>query len=173
MGKTPATSRKALTKSAPYQRSASSEAVAPVPVVVPEPAPVAAAPTPVPVALPAPVAAPALADFDLLAIARTSLAFCDAALGTLPAPADITAGDPTTPEPPPGLVPPGDSRSLRQADQFALVYRHGAAVITRKGQIGQRGSWRVIDYPSPIQAANAYAAECSRLLGMGFADLAG
>jgi hypothetical protein len=142
-----------------------------VPAPVSEPVP----PAPEPV-VPAPVTV-ALPAFDLVSLARATFAFPAAAPTaapmTLPAPSDIPAGDPTSPAPPPGLVPAGDSRSLRRADEFALVYRHQAAVITRKGMIGQRGFWRVTGYPSPTQAAAAYAAECSRLLGIGFADLVG
>lgn len=113
-----------------------------------------------------------LPSFDLRAIARVSLGFCEAALTELPAPSQIVAGDPAAPAPPPGQVPPGDSRSLRLDSQFALVYRHGASVVSRRGVIGQRGVWRVVDYPGPAQAAAAYAAECSRLRGQGFVDLA-
>jgi hypothetical protein len=112
-----------------------------------------------------------LPTFDLRALARVSLGFCEAALTALPSPAEIVTGDPAAPAPPPGLVPPGDSRSMRMDSQFALIYRHGASVISRRGMIGQRGVWRVVDYPGPTQASAAYAAECSRLRGQGFVDL--
>lgn len=112
-----------------------------------------------------------LPSFDIRAVARTALGFAEAALTVLPAPADIVAGDPTSPAPPPGRVPPGDSRSLRTEEQFALIYRHGAALVSRRGVIGQRGVWRVVDYPGPTQAAAAYAAECSRLRAQGFVDV--
>lgn len=184
--KTPSTSRKQLRSTAPYVAKAEHPTPAPVPVPVP---PAAAAPAPAPVQVaapaPAPVAAlrpaapllehptgPILPTIDLRALARTSLGFCEAALAALPSPSEIlVGGDPTTPAPPPGKVPPGDSRSMRTDSQFALVYRHGASVITRRGMLGQRGVWRVVDYPGPTQAAAAYAAECSKLRGQGFADL--
>lgn len=192
MGKTPSTSRKQLGTSAPYRSSKSKRpTAAPAPVPIPAapaapaapPAAVAAAepslPAPLPPTLahlelplpPAEVAGPLLPTFDLIALARTSLGFCEAALTALPAPSEIVAGEPTAPAPPPGKVPPGDSRSMRLGDQFALVYRHGASVISRRGVVGQRGVWRVVDYPGPTQASAAYAAECSRLRGQGFADL--
>ncbi|MBZ0233720.1 MAG: hypothetical protein K8M05_15440, partial [Deltaproteobacteria bacterium] len=114
---------------------------------------------------------PMLPTFDLRAIARTALGFAEAALTVLPAPSEIVAGDPTAPAPPPGPVPPGDSRSLRTEEQFALIYRHGASLVSRRGIIGQRGVWRVVDYPGPTQAAAAYAAECSRLRAQGFVDV--
>jgi hypothetical protein len=159
-------------------------AAAPMPVAA-TPMPVAAAPMPVaaapmrvttapslsPVAGPATAVAPAPAMFDFAAALQTSLAFADAALAALPHPAEVGAGDPTMLEPPPGPAPAGDARSLRAGDQFALVYRHGAAVVTRRGTLGQRGAWRVVDYPSAALAAHAYALECSRLVGQGFRDL--
>jgi hypothetical protein len=131
--------------------------------------PVSVSPPP-PVLLERPPAA-VLPTFDLRSIARTSLGFCEAALTSLPAPEDLVAGDPTSPSPPPGRVPPGDSRSLRLDGQFALIYRHGASLVSRRGMIGQRGVHRVVDYPGPIQAAAAYAAECSRLRAQGFVDV--
>jgi hypothetical protein len=179
MGKTPSRSRKQLrTNAAPYVAKQSVEpapiAPAPVPVPVPvPPAPVPPAPLleiPPPVLLERPYA-PMLPTFDLRAIARTALGFAEAALTVLPAPAEIVAGDPTAPAPPPGRVPAGDSRSLRTEEQFALIYRHGAALVSRRGVIGQRGVWRVVDYPGPTQAAAAYAAECSRLRAQGFFDV--
>lgn len=113
----------------------------------------AALPVPVPVPLPAPAPTP---EPDPPAV--------------LLAPTDIVPADPTAPDAPPGRVPPGDSRSLRHGDSFALVYRHGISLISRTGRVGQHGSWKIIDYPSPLQAAAAYAAECSRLLALGYAD---
>jgi hypothetical protein len=112
-----------------------------------------------------------LPSFDIRAIARTALGFAEAALAVLPSPSEIVAGDPTAPAPPPGRVPAGDSRSLRTDEQFALIYRHGASLVSRRGVIGQRGVWRVVDYPGPTQAASAYAAECSRLRAQGFVDV--
>lgn len=183
--KTPSTSRKQLRSAAPYVAKAEHPTSAPVPVPVPmppaapAPAAVAPAPEPAPVAALRPAApllehptGPILPTFDLRALARTSLGFCEAALAALPGPAEILlGGDPTAPAPPPGKVPPGDSRSMRTDSQFALVYRHGASVISRRGMLGQRGVWRVVDYPGPTQAAAAYAAECSKLRGQGFVDL--
>ena len=147
MAKTPSTSRKSLSKSAPYKRSAPAEP---------------AAPAPPPVPLPEPVAAPEL------------LAPLPLAPALLLHPSDIVTGDPTAPAPPPGPAPHGgDSRSLRHLDQFALVYRVGASLVTHKGNLGTRGFHRVVDYPSPSQAAAAYATECSRLLSLGFVDHVG
>ena len=83
---------------------------------------------------------------------------------------DIPAGKPEDPEPPPGLVPRGDSRSLRRAGEFALIYRLGNAVITRFGAVGTRGQWRVVEYPTSASASHTYARECSRFLADGFAD---
>ena len=163
--KTPSTSRKQLRTSAPYVAKAESAVPPPVAEAQPPPPPPRAAPL-----LEHPPAA-LLPTFDLRALARVSLGFCEAALTALPSPAEIVAGDPTAPCPPPGRVPPGDSRSMRMDSQFALIYRHGASVVSRRGMIGQRGVWRVVDYPGPTQAAAAYAAECSRLRGQGFVDL--
>ncbi len=88
----------------------------------------------------------------------------------MPAPADVPSGSPTDPAQAPGLVPSGDSRSLRRGADFALIYRQGSAVITRFGVVGQRGQWRVVEYPTPTSASNAYAKECSRFVGEGFSD---
>lgn len=172
--KTPSTSRKQLRTSAPYVAKAES-AVQPAPVPLPPPAPPPPRAAPLVEHPPPAVAPPAVAllpTFDLRALARVSLGFCEAALTALPSPAEIVSGDPAAPAPPPGRVPAGDSRSMRMDSQFALIYRHGASVISRRGMIGQRGVWRVVDYPGPTQAASAYAAECSRLRGQGFVDLA-
>ncbi len=88
----------------------------------------------------------------------------------LPDPGDLPAGAPTDPAPAPGRVPSGDSRSLRLGGEFALVYRRGSAVISRVGTVGTRGAWRVVEYPTPAMASNAYAKECSRFVGEGFSD---
>ncbi len=91
----------------------------------------------------------------------------------MPGPRDVPAGDVTDPAPPPGLVPAGDSRSLRKGNEFALIYRQGAAVITRFGTVGQRGQWRVVEYPTPASASSSYAKEVSRYIGEGFSDYRG
>src|SRR5262249_43808222 len=88
----------------------------------------------------------------------------------MPGPKDIPAGDPDDPAPPPGHVPPGDSRSLRRYTEFVLVYRLGTCVITRVGRIGTRGQWRVVEYPTYAFASSAYAKECSRFVSDGFSD---
>jgi hypothetical protein len=169
--KTPSTSRKQLRSAAPYVAKSVDPPSPPVPVPVPVPAP---APVPLPTAAPLleHPTGPILPTFDLRALARTALGFAEAALATLPAPSEILLGaDPTVPSPPPGPVPAGDSRSMRQGEHFALVYRHGASVVSRRGLIGQRGTWRVVDYPGPAQASHAYATECSKLRDQGFVDL--
>jgi hypothetical protein len=89
---------------------------------------------------------------------------------SLPGPKDIPAGDPTTPAPPPSKVPPGDSRSLRRGTDFALIYRQQTHVITRIGTVGQRGTWRVVEYPTVAMAATSYARECSKFVADGFSD---
>lgn len=91
----------------------------------------------------------------------------------MPGPRDIPGGDPEDPAPAPGFVPPGDSRSLRRADEFALVYRIGTYVISRFGTIGQRGIWRVVEYPTSSSASHSYAKECSRFVSDGFSDYRG
>jgi len=88
----------------------------------------------------------------------------------MPGPKDIPGGNPEDPAPAPGHVPPGDSRSLRCEDEFALIYRVGTCVITRTGRIGTRGAWRVVEYPTSSAAANSYAKECSRFVTDGFSD---
>jgi hypothetical protein len=98
------------------------------------------------------------------------------ALGTvenpahMPGPREIPGGSPDDPAPAPGIVPPGDSRSLRRDGEFALVYRVGTSVITRAGRIGTRGQWRVVEYPTSTAASNSYAKECSRFVSDGFSD---
>jgi hypothetical protein len=88
----------------------------------------------------------------------------------MPGPKDVPAGSPDDPAPPPGQVPPGDSRSLRRANEFALIYRVGTCVITRSGVVGTRGQWRVVEYPTSASAGNSYAKECSRFVSEGFSD---
>lgn len=88
----------------------------------------------------------------------------------MPGPKDVPSGSPTDAAKAPGRVPAGDSRSLRRGTDFALIYRQGSAVITRFGIVGQRGQWRVVEYPTPTSASNAYAKECSRFVGEGFSD---
>ena len=88
----------------------------------------------------------------------------------MPGPLEIPGGNPDDPAPAPGNVPPGDSRSLRHADEFALIYRVGTCVISRRGRIGTRGQWRVVDYPTSSAAAGSYAKECSRFVSEGFSD---
>ena len=98
------------------------------------------------------------------------------ALGTvenpthMPGPRQIPSGDPDDPAPAPGLVPPGDSRSLRHQDNFALIYRVSTYVISRFGKVGTRGQWRVVEYPTSSAASHAYAKECSRFVSEGFSD---
>lgn len=88
----------------------------------------------------------------------------------MPGPRDVPSGDPEDAAPPPGHVPPGDSRSLRQDQDFALIYRVGTCVITRTGRVGTRGQWRVVEYPTSASASNSYAKECSRFVSEGFSD---
>jgi hypothetical protein len=90
----------------------------------------------------------------------------------MPGPREIPDGNPGDPAPPPGLVPPGDSRSLRKRghDEFALIYRIQTYVITRFGIVGTRGQWRVVEYPTSASASHAYAKECSRFVSDGFSD---
>lgn len=88
----------------------------------------------------------------------------------LPGPRDLPGGNVTDAALPPGRVPAGDSRSLRKDNEFALIYRIGTAVITRFGIVGQRGQWRVVEYPTPASASNSYAKEVSRFVGEGFVD---
>jgi hypothetical protein len=91
----------------------------------------------------------------------------------MPGPRDVPPGSPEDLAPPPGNVPPGDSRSLRRrGDQyeFALIYRLGNAVISRVGVVGTRGVWRVVEYPTTASASHAYARENSRFVSEGFSD---
>lgn len=92
---------------------------------------------------------------------------------SMPGPRDVPSGDPEDLAPPPGHVPPGDSRSLRRRTnsyEFALIYRQGNAVIARYGVVGTRGVWRVVEYPTTASASHAYAKECSRFVSEGFSD---
>jgi hypothetical protein len=88
----------------------------------------------------------------------------------MPGPLEIPGGNPDDRAPAPGQVPPGDSRSLRRDNEFALIYRVGTCVITRTGLVGTRGQWRVVDYPTSAFASNSYAKECSRFVSEGFSD---
>lgn len=88
----------------------------------------------------------------------------------MPGPKQIPGGEPDDPAPAPGRVPPGDSRSFRRGDEFALVYRVATYVICRFGTVGTRGQWRVIEYPTSMSASNYYARECSRFAAEGFSD---
>jgi hypothetical protein len=88
----------------------------------------------------------------------------------MPTSKNIPDGNPTDRALPPGHVPPGDSRCFRRGDEFALVYRQGTCVISRFGTVGQRGQWRVVEYPTSASASNSYAKECSRFVAEGFSD---
>jgi hypothetical protein len=88
----------------------------------------------------------------------------------MPGPREVPTGAPEDLAPPPGRVPPGDSRSLRRHTEFALVYRRANAVISRFGLVGTRGQWRVVEYPTTASASHAYAKECSRFVSDGFSD---
>ncbi|MBA3461927.1 MAG: hypothetical protein H0T46_18345 [Deltaproteobacteria bacterium] len=88
----------------------------------------------------------------------------------MPGPRDVPEGNVTDAALPPGRVPSGDSRSLRKDNEFALIYRVGTAVIERFGTVGQRGQWRVVEYPTPAFASSAFAKEVSRFVGEGFSD---
>ncbi|MCX5746906.1 MAG: hypothetical protein NT062_30920 [Proteobacteria bacterium] len=91
----------------------------------------------------------------------------------MPGPRAIPGGHPADPAAAPGLVPRGDSRSLRNVNEFALIYRLATFVITRSGTIGTRGQWRVVEYPTSASASHAYAKECSRFVSDGFSDYRG
>lgn len=88
----------------------------------------------------------------------------------MPGPREIPGGEPNDPAPAPGVVPPGDSRSLRRGDDFALIYRVQTFVISRFGRVGTRGQWRVVEYPTSSAASHAYAKEASRFVSEGFSD---
>ena len=90
---------------------------------------------------------------------------------------DLVPGEPETSADPPGIAPPGDSRSLRRihgnVEEFVLIYRDEVNVITRQGVVGKEGKWKCVQYPTLGAAAHAYAQECSHLTGQGYADLSG
>ena len=90
-------------------------------------------------------------------------------------PTAIGNWDPSMEAPPPGKAPAGDSRSFRRrsadGDEFLLIYRSDAFLITRRGLVGKMGSWTVTEYPHIGSAAHAYAQECSDLVGAGFRDI--
>ena len=91
----------------------------------------------------------------------------------MPGPREIPAGDPEDPAAPPGIVPRGDSRSLRrraERAEFALVYRLQTIIITRVGVVGTRGQWNVVEYPTSAAAGHAYAKQVSRFVSDGFSD---
>jgi hypothetical protein len=88
----------------------------------------------------------------------------------MPGPREIPGGEPNDPAPAPGTVPPGDSRSLRRGNDFALIYRVQTFVISRFGKVGTRGQWRVVEYPTSASASHAYAKEASRFVSEGFTD---
>jgi hypothetical protein len=142
----------------------------------PAPAPVEEAPAPAP---PRPAAAP-VEEAPAPAPPRPApiaAAADDDPYTPLPDPTSVVPGDPDASEPPPRLVPPGDSRSMRRGhgptEEFALVYRNKSFLVTRVGVVGKRGRWRVVEYPSLGSASHAYAQECSRLVTEGFADYHG
>lgn len=120
------------------------------------------APVGAPPAIPA--AAPATdASGELLAEAPT----------VMPEPPDVPPGEPSDRCAPPGLVPAGDSRSLRKRAEryeFALIYRRGTFIVTRTGEVGTRGVWRVVEYPTASAAGHAYAKQSSAFVSEGFSD---
>jgi len=92
---------------------------------------------------------------------------------SMPGPREIPTGRPDDAARPPGLVPSGDSRSMRRrtnVHEFALIYRMQTFVISRFGVVGTRGQWRVVEYPTSSAASHAYAKECSRFVSDGFSD---
>ena len=95
----------------------------------------------------------------------------------LPKPKEIRHDDPDAAAPPPGLVPRGDSRSMRRgaggSEEFVLLYRYQTFVISRAGVVGKRGVWKVVEYPTMGHASHAYAQECSRLATLGYTDFRG
>ncbi|HEY0193935.1 MAG TPA: hypothetical protein VGC42_22615 [Kofleriaceae bacterium] len=91
----------------------------------------------------------------------------------MPGPREIPSGKPDDPARPPGVVPRGDSRSMRRRAEryeFALIYRMQNCVISRFGVVGSRGQWRVVEYPTSSAAGHAYAREYSRFAADGFSD---
>jgi hypothetical protein len=178
----------ASTADAPAQGTADASSTKELPAIEPpppkgEPRPDATPPPMKPVEAPDPA----------LVVSRTSTATMTAAIGRppempqasataplaigavedpthMPDPKDSPGGRPEDPAPPPGRVPPGDSRSLRRGNEFALVYRVGTCVISRTGVVGTRGQWRVVEYPTSAAAGASYAKECSRFVSEGFSD---
>lgn len=177
---------------APYRRAKTPSAPPPT-LDLPMPMPAAVEPAAVePAAVPSPAAVEPAASVSALAapppappepegfrpdlaaltgVASRALGFAAAVLAELPAPTDLVHRDPSAAEPPPGPAPRGDARSLRSDGQFALIYRAGSALVSRRGKLGEHGAWRVVEYPTAAQAAHAYAAECSRLQAQGFRDV--
>lgn len=90
-------------------------------------------------------------------------------------PSALPDGNPDASAEPPGLAPPGDSRSLRRhkdgVDEFVFIYRSKSFLIQRAGKVGTMGQWSCVEYPHIGAAAHAYAQECSRLTGEGYRDL--
>lgn len=163
-----------MPESAPVEMPAEPEpSGTPEPTSEPEPA----TPVEIPAEPPSPEPAPPAA----VAVAAPVAAFTDEVVGPiyepLPKPRDITYEDPSSPAPPPGPVPRGDSRSMRRhgdaGEEFILIYRAMNAVISRSGLVGKRGTWKVVEYPTMGHASHAYAQECSRLVGQGFTDFRG
>ncbi len=104
----------------------------------------------------------------LIAQQNAELSFAE-----LPSPRQLPSGAPTDAAPPPGLVPRGDSRSLRRGALFALIYRAHCFVVTRHGKVGQQGHWSAVEYPTPAAASHAYARGCSHWVSEGFSDYRG
>jgi len=135
----------------------------------PEPAPADAPTAPVLAAIGAPPFIDAASEMTRPMIAE--------AVEPLLAPDAIAPGDPDAPAPPPGRASPGDCRSLRRVQPgipgaFALVYRHGTTLVSRKGPIGCAGEWRTVTYPTSWAASSAYAREVAWLVADGYADVA-
>lgn len=87
------------------------------------------------------------------------------------APDEIVPRDEASLAPPPRRAPPGDCRSMRRGALFALVYRHGTALVMRTGTAGSYGVWRVVDYPTTASASRAYAREVALLADDGYVDV--
>ena len=85
-------------------------------------------------------------------------------------------GDPNADADPPGIAPPGDSRSFRRfnddgVEEFLLIYRDSTFLIIRAGVVGKEGTWTVKSMPSQGAAAHHYAVECSDFTSQGYYDL--
>jgi hypothetical protein len=141
----------------------------PPPGAAPDPAPAVAAAPPAPAAAPPTPAAPAAAP----ATAEKPVPSGVEGLPLMPHPNQIPSGNPDDVADPPGIVPPGDSRSLRRGGEFVLVYRVANIVVSRFGPVGRRGQFRVVEYPTTTYASNAYARECSRWVSEGYSDYRG